>query len=95
METASHIQRMREDKFDGEEETAGEENPCEGESETSSEEGSEETCCEKSCHENRQETLCRGIEASAEKTGGKNGISPVVQTRVSSPRQETRAVVDG
>jgi hypothetical protein len=94
---------MREDKFDGEEETAGEENPCEGESqgesETSSEEGSEEdskeTCCEKSCHENCQETLCHGSEASGEKTGGQNGISPVVQTRVSSPRQETHAVVHG
>lgn len=73
---------MREDKFDGEEETADEENPCEGESqgESQGESGtsSEETCCEKNCYESCQQTFCCGIEASAEKTGGKNGISHVV-----------------
>lgn len=107
MEAASHIHWMREENFDGKEETAGEESTCEGngqsqnktQSNTRSQEGREEICCEESYDENYQEggpeTFCGGSQARAEKAGSKNGVSLVAQARVYSPCQEARAVVHG
>ena len=111
MEATAHIQRMREENIDGEEqEEADEEEICEGESQSKvrSEEGSQETGCQEGCQEGRQEgsqetgykencqeAHCSSIQGGAEETCGSEKFSRYVQTGGPSSQQETCEAIRG